>query len=300
MPKPSRITLASVAALLTVVSPIALITPTASAMQAPGILNGVLNTATQSGVLNRTVDAATNAATNAGPIATAPRQNGVLGGVFGCDASGSTQRIGAIGGGIVGGLVGSRINKTIGTIAGGALGAAAGSWIGCKLQRSSQTRAQRAAERAAATGQGQSWSDPETGASGTSSVLGTNGTSLSGLRLAKGVTPLSDYMQGGQTATAAKAVIIRSAPSASSTNLGSLRAGEAAIVSATTRDGAWSLVSQNGVGRGYVSSPLLRSTATASTGCKKVQQTFDVGGRTETDTMNACPDGSGGWLFSRT
>jgi uncharacterized protein YgiM (DUF1202 family) len=129
--------------------------------------------------------------------------------------------------------------------------------------------------------------------------MGSNGSSLPGLRLAKGVTPLSDYNQGGQTATAAKTAIIRSAPSASSTNLGSLRAGEAAMVSATTRDGAWSLVSQNGVGRGYVSSPLLRGTANAETGCKTVKQTFDVAGKAETDTMNACPDGSGGWLFSR-
>jgi uncharacterized protein YcfJ len=82
--------------------------------------------------------------------ADAPKRGGVLGGIFGCQADGEKQIIGAAAGGVIGGLLGNRIagsgSRTLGTIIGGALGGAAGSVIGCKLQKTDQAKAERAAQ----------------------------------------------------------------------------------------------------------------------------------------------------------
>ena len=231
---------------------------------------------------------------------TAQSNGGLLGNVFGCSAPGSTQIIGAVGGGVVGGLVGNKVQKTFGTIAGGAIGAAAGSWLGCKLQRSSQVRAERAAQNAAVTGQGQTWSDPANGASGRSDVVAGHGQSLAGLRLAQGVTPIADYQMGGGITTVAKAANVRGAPAVSAPLLGKLRPGQTVTVSALTRDSSWSLISQDGIGQGYVATALLGPTRPDTAGgCKVIRQTVQSGGQSQSELLNACPNANGGWTFSR-
>ncbi|WP_312161336.1 glycine zipper 2TM domain-containing protein [Phenylobacterium sp.] len=105
------------------------------------------------------------------------RQGSPLSSIFGCDAGGDKQAGGAVIGGLVGGVVGSNLAKnerTLGAVLGAAAGAAAGSYIGCRMQRSDQQKAQAAAEYALDRGGSQSWSNPETGASGDVRVVSTS------------------------------------------------------------------------------------------------------------------------------
>ena len=114
---------------------------------------------------------------------------------------------------------------------GAAAGAAAGSYIGCRMQRSDQQKAQYAAQNALDRGGSQSWSNPETGASGDVRVVSTsNGggkpVSLSGLRFANGVEPAGAYEAASGPYTAPKAVNIRARPTTSAPVVGKLSGGQ--------------------------------------------------------------------------
>jgi outer membrane lipoprotein SlyB len=234
------------------------------------------------------------------------RKSGFLGGIFNCNASGSKQEIGAIAGGVLGGFLGNRIagsgSRTLGTILGGALGAAAGSALGCKLQKNDQVKAQRAIEAAVVSGKDQSWKSDETGASGTVQVSKTaNGTTLDGIKFADGVEPATGYTRVGGTYVTASNANVRAAPAASAKLLGTLPSGQRVWVPASVSGQPWMLVSQDGVGQGYVSAPLLkRSAAQTASGCKMVKQTVDVpGSGAQSETYQACKGKDGQWAMTR-
>lgn len=234
---------------------------------------------------------------------TARSGGGFLSGIFGCPADGDKQKIGAIAGGVLGGVLGNRIggrgSRTLGTLLGGAMGAAAGSWLGCKLQRSDQEKAERALENAVVSGENQSWTSPETGASG--SVTPVSAPGLSDLRFADGVEPADGYAKIGGAFVSTGTVNVRSMPSTQGRVLGQLAPGQRIWVPAAVQGQPWVLISDNGVAQGYVSRSLLRqeSTATASN-CKLVKQTISVpGAADETETLQACKDASGQWVMTR-
>ena len=234
-----------------------------------------------------------------------PRRGGLLGGIFGCSASGNGQTIGAVGGGVLGAVLGNRIagsgSRTLGTVIGGALGAAAGSAIGCKLQKNDRDRAERAAQRAVQTGQGQTWKNEETGASGRVDVANANGVALGDLKFADGVEPASGYTKVANSFTAASAANIRSAPGTNATVRGKLVAGQRVWVPAAVKGQPWMLIAENGVGQGYVSAPLLkRATDVAASSCKMVTQTVAVPGEAEqAETYQACKGKDGQWVMTR-
>jgi outer membrane lipoprotein SlyB/uncharacterized protein YraI len=253
--------------------------------------------------------------TTAAPVDTAvAEQNapersgrGFLGNVFGCEASGSKQVIGAVAGAAVGGLLGNRIagsnNRALGTILGGTLGGVAGSWLGCKLQRNAQVKAQRAVEQAAVTGKNQTWSDPESGASGDVKVSkGATAADLAGFKLASGVEPASAYNSTTGSYIATAAANVRSAPSTSGKVLARLASGDSVFVPAGVKGSPWLLVSQNGIGQGYVSSALLKpaTTKTAASKCRMIEHTVETqGGAPETEKLQACPGADGQWTMTR-
>ncbi|MFM9977838.1 MAG: SH3 domain-containing protein [Sphingomonadaceae bacterium] len=235
----------------------------------------------------------------------APRSGGFLGGLFGCAADGDKQVIGAAAGVAVGGLLGNQIagrgSRTLGTLIGGALGAAAGSAIGCKLQKTDRDRAERAAQAALETNSNQDWTNAETGASGTVAIGQTDGIALGNMTFASGVEPATGYVKVGQSFTAGSTVNVRSAPGTRAPVLGKLAAGQRVWVPAAVKGQPWMLVSENGVGRGYVSAPLLKraTTATASN-CKMVTQTVSLPGEPEAaERYQACKDTAGQWTMTR-
>jgi surface antigen len=240
------------------------------------------------------------------PDETAQR-GGFLGNVFGCSASGNKQIIGAGGGAVLGGLLGNQIagrgSRALGTILGGVLGSAAGSWLGCKLQRNDQVKAQRAVERAAVEGKDQTWSSDESGASGDVKVSqGTTRTDLSGITLASGVEPATAYDGTSGAYVATTTANVRSAPSTNGKILSRIPSGSQIWVPAGVKNAPWLLVSQDGVGQGYVSAPLLRkATTTVASRCRMIEHTVHTpGADAETEKLQACPDASGKWVMTRT
>src|SRR5436190_12545072 len=151
-------------------------------------------------------------------------------GVTGCSAPGGKQEVGAVLGAVAGGLIGSKVgghHDTAETLIGAGAGAAAGSAVGCEMQKN-RTQAQ---------------------ASG-----GTY--TRNGYRLSSDIQPAS-YNRMGETFVAASTVNMRSAPSANSGRVGSLRRGERFQAMASVRGSEWILVGQNGVGVGYVRADLV-------------------------------------------
>jgi uncharacterized protein YgiM (DUF1202 family) len=229
-------------------------------------------------------------------------------GILGCSADGGKQVPGAVIGGVVGGLLGNRIagrnSRTLGTLLGGALGAAAGSAIGCRLQKNDRVKAERAMNDALAKNENQTWKSEDTGASGTVVVGQTaaKGADLGGLSFAKGVEPADGYTKVGAAYVTSGAANVRSAPGLQGKILGQLPAGTNVWVPASVNGAPWLLVSQDGVGRGYVSNALLsRAKAqTTATGCKMVKQTVSLPGEgSASETYQACKDASGQWNMTR-
>jgi surface antigen len=236
---------------------------------------------------------------------TAPKKGGLLGGIFGCSASGNAQTIGTVAGGALGAVLGNRIagsgSRTLGTVIGGALGAAGGSLVGCKLQQRDRDRAERAAQTAVQTGQSQEWRNEETGASGRVDVADAGGSALGDLKFADGVEPASGYTKVGSSYIATANANIRSAPGTKATVLGKLASGQRIWVPASVKGQPWMLISEGGVGQGYVSAPLFkRATNVAASNCKMVTQTVAVPGEVEqAETYQACKGKDGAWVMTR-
>lgn len=235
-----------------------------------------------------------------------PRSDGLLGGIFGCSADGSSQGIAAAIGGAAGGLLGNRIagrgNRTLGTILGAAVGAAAGSAIGCKLQQKDRDRAEQAAEKALETGEGQSWSNDETGASGQVTVQNAaSGSGLGDLRFASGVEPAAGFVKVGESYTTRSAANLRAGPGTHTAVRGTLPAGQRLWVPAQVKGQPWMLVAEDGVGQGYVAASLLtRTTNSVNANCKLVTQTVSLPGEAEqAETYRACQDSGGQWTMTR-
>jgi outer membrane lipoprotein SlyB len=230
-----------------------------------------------------------------------------IGGIFGCSAEGDKQTVGAVAGGALGGLLGNRIagrgNRTLGTILGGVLGAAAGSALGCKLQKDDRVKAERALEQAVLTGKDQDWQSDATGVSGRVEV-GQNdqGADLANLRLAAGVEPADGYTRVGGAYVSTTTANVRSAPGTNAKVLGRLAAGQRVWVPAAVKGQPWVLVSDQGLGQGYVSAPLLKKavSGTAANGCRLVKQTISQpGAAEETETLQACRSANGEWTMTR-
>ncbi|HEY1126043.1 MAG TPA: SH3 domain-containing protein [Sphingobium sp.] len=247
-------------------------------------------------------NSSSSAATNSGS------GGGFLGGILGCSAEGGKQGTGAVIGGVVGAVLGNRIagrgSRTLGTLLGGALGAAAGSAVGCKLQKNDRDKAERAAQDALETGEAQSWSNADTGASGHVEVTDASvatGPALAGLKFPDGVEPAGNFSKVGDSFTTRSAATLRSGPSTAATVRGTLPAGMRVWVPAQVTSQPWMLVAERGVALGYVSSSLLtRSTTVAASNCKMVTQSVSVPGETEqSESYQACKGSDGAWTMTR-
>lgn len=234
------------------------------------------------------------------------RSGGFLGGIFGCSADGNKQGTAAVIGGLAGAFLGNRIagrgSRALGTLLGGAVGAAAGSAVGCKLQKNDRDKAEAAAQRAFETGQSQTWTNEETGASGRFDIANSASASgVSGLKFADGVDLAGSYDKIGNSYTTRAAANVRAAPNSSAKIRGTLPAGQALWIPAQVKGQPWMLISENGVAQGYVHNTLLTKTvSTAAANCKLVTQSVSVPGEAEqSETYQACKGSDGAWTMTR-
>jgi uncharacterized protein YraI len=132
-------------------------------------------------------------------------------------------------------------------------------------------------------------------------VANAGGMALADLKFADGVEPASGYTKVGNSFTATAGANIRSAPGTGATVLGKLATGQRVWVPAAVRGQPWMLISEGGVGQGYVSAPLLkRATNLVASNCKMVTQTVAVPGEAEqAETYHACKGKDGQWTMTR-
>jgi uncharacterized protein YgiM (DUF1202 family) len=125
---------------------------------------------------------------------------------------------------------------------------------------------------------------------------------LANLKLAAEVEPADGYTRVGGAYVSTTTANIRSAPGTDSKVLGRLATGQRVWVPAAVKGQPWVLVSDGGLGQGYVSAPLLkRAVGTANAnGCRLVRQTVSQPGATEeTETLQACRGANGEWTMTR-
>ena len=243
----------------------------------------------------------------AAPLASAPTQalaQNPLSRLFSCEQSGNRQEGGAVVGALLGAALGSQVSKnerTLGAVAGAALGAAAGSYVGCRMQSTDTARAQAATKAALDQGASQSWTNPQTGASGRIDVLSSSyGPPVAGssLRFAPGVQAQATYDAAGGRYYAPGTVNLRAGPSTRAAIAGKLAAGEQFDALGLT--GGWGLVGRYGQAVGYASASVVRpSGATIQASCRSVQTTTSTRGYgAQTQRYNACRDARGEWQLT--
>ena len=203
-----------------------------------------------------------------------------LSSIFACNNPGNRQGTGAVVGALVGGLAGNQIadnDRRSGTVIGALVGAAAGSMIGCKMQTQDQQRAQSVTQQALASGASQSWSNPQTGASGRVDIVntfnyggqqtyqggyqGNNGynqaynarPTVNTVRYAQDVERPREFQPSEGVYAATGNVVIRSGPSKRARQLGSLRNGETFDGLVRVEGTDWVLAMRDGQAVGYVS-----------------------------------------------
>lgn len=174
-----------------------------------------------------------------------------------CDTIG--QMIGVVIGGTAG-IFGTRAagSNTVVQILATVGGAAAGAWLGgqfaCYLTRDDQEKMATASQKTAVTGQTTTWSNPNTGASGTAEVIRTEDVEKqASIPVLKGrvskVPPLDLIGQPYQATTQAN---VRGGPGSDFVVVDLLRKGETVTVAGKVKGQPWYMINQNGVGAGFV------------------------------------------------
>lgn len=233
-----------------------------------------------------------------------------LGSLYGCDAQGSANTSGAVIGGLVGALAGSQVSKNeraLGAVIGAGVGAAIGNNIGCRMDRKAKLDAQAAFEKALETGKAQSWSDPQSGASGRIEVLGPATSNAGGSsntsgrwRYAQGVTVANRVGSAGGTYASSSRINMRAAPNTAAAVVDRLQANEPFEVAGAVA-GGWLAVTEDGFIQGYVSRSVVRPAGGGggSGDCRLVQQTVSERGQASyRERFNACRDASGAWSLT--
>lgn len=227
-----------------------------------------------------------------------------LNSLYGCDAAGSKDTTGAVVGGLVGALAGSQISKNergLGAVIGAGIGAAIGNNIGCRMDRKARQDAQTAFQQALDTGRAQSWSDPQTGASGSIRVIASAErpspppARIGAWRFAQGIAPAVRASSVGGAYAASNRVNVRAAPNAGAQVVDRLRPGEEVTIGGAVA-GGWLAVVEDGYIQGYVARSAMRPTDGDGGGCRLVEQTVDEPGQAPyRERFNACRDAAGTW-----
>lgn len=169
---------------------------------------------------------------------------------------------------------------------------------------------------ALATGAIQSWKNPETGSSGKVKVLKEEtSTKDAEIEILKdGVKKVPPIELLGTNFTSTGPANVRGGPGTDYKPVGRLAPGTVVTVVGKVKGKNWYMISQGGVGTGFVSAPLLKETPTVAASteqkpegargsfvtkadqtCKTVEQSVtQTNGKTETQVVTACR-GVNGW-----
>ncbi|MFD2644453.1 SH3 domain-containing protein [Pseudomonas japonica] len=238
-----------------------------------------------------------------------------------CESMGTKEKIGATIGVITGGVVankwGDKDNKGISTALGVAAGYFIGSSIGKYLDERDKQHMAQSTHQAISTGKTQTWTNPETKTSGEARVVETKKEPKPVVvpvlkSKVKQIPPLDII---GDTYRAKSISNVRGGPGADYVKTGSLKAGETVNVVGKVKTGDWYLISQDGVGSGFVSSPLMEhvpgeippssGTTIAQSDiaqqqvaservCRTIEQSVSLpDGSQKSETIEACQGGDG-------
>lgn len=247
--------------------------------------------------------------------------------LVGCQSTGGNkQDIGQIAGAVIGGVIGSQVgdsdgSRVAGIAVGALLGGLLGSEIGRYLDEQDRQRLSTATQEAIYSNKDSSWKNPDSGVAANVRVKDVSTTTRqSQVRVLKDsidhVPPLD--LDGG-IYRVRKTANMRGGPSTDYKVVDSLPAGSEVDVIGKVQGKNWYMLSESGVGKGFVYANLLAPTgrlsattnaATQQMGvetvqvstqvtCKEVeQQVTTPQGDTKTHTVKACQNPDGGWVIS--
>ena len=211
----------------------------------------------------RTLTVLTLAATLAAlPAAPVLAQNG--NGSKSQSDSGNSKLFGHLIGAGVGALLGSQVGGGKGKLAAVAVGALAGAWLGGelagRLTRSDQQGIAQTTNTALETGEPQSWTNPDTGVQTRVAVkeqtIERAPLESQGLRSRPWETPPLRYENAWYRAL--KTSNVRSGPGTDYAVMDKVTRGERVAVVGRVRGENWYLISEGGLGSGYVHASLLQ------------------------------------------
>ena len=228
--------------------------------------------------------------------------------------AGST--LGGVGGYFLGGALGGAVTTTVVTLAGAAAGAWLGTQIAAYLSEEDQQRAAQSFQTAAATGEANSWKNPETGVSGTTEVVSTRTASQP-----VAVPVLKDRVEQvppldliGEPYVATRSADVRGGPGTDYRTVAELESGKTVMVAGKVQAAEWYMISEGGAGSGFVATDRLDKAAldaalamgatpageveeqlvTAAQTCRTVQQTITLAdGSTHAEDVTACQTANG-------
>ncbi|MBX3631260.1 MAG: SH3 domain-containing protein [Nitrosomonas sp.] len=233
----------------------------------------------------------------------------------------SKQQTGTAIGGTIGAVLGNQFggnNKVMWTTFGALGGALLGNQIGKFLDERDQQRMVQVTEQTIATGQTHTWSNPENNTRGEARVIATE-TKQEPVKvkvLKKKISKVPPLDIIGQTYRATTNSNLRGGPGTDYVVVGNLTENEIVNVVGKVRDKDWYLISHDGVGSGFIHTPLLEAAPTeaptppetpiaesdvgeehvaANRVCRKIEQSVSLAnGSSHTETIDAC-QGPTGW-----
>ena len=250
----------------------------------------------------------------------------VLGSGTGCASlENQKEKLGTVVGGTIGGALGSLVDdedvRKWTTVIGTIVGSIIGREIGQYLDEQDRKRLAESTTVALTTGEVQSWHNPSTGTRArvavTSSETRRETVEMKVLKDRIQETPplemVGAYYQARQNTN------VRGGPGTNFVRVGSLSSGQTVEVVGKVRGKSWYMISEGGVGTGFVASRLLRPTeemvtertvslpagqitssnVDAELVCRTVEQTVQLeDGTTREDTVKACQQSDGSWRVS--
>lgn len=225
--------------------------------------------------------------------------------------------LGAIVGGAAGYLFGGKYKK-VATVLGAVAGGFIGNKLGKYLDERDKQRMEEVTKQTISTGKTHSWSNPEAKTSGKAELVATETkeepVKVKVLKKKIAQVPPLDIL--GQTFRTLKSTDLRGGPGSDYEVVGKLAEGKAVNIVGKVKTSDWYLISEDGIGSGFIETSLLEPAPTevpASSGrqiaetdvaehevssnqiCRKVEQSVSLAdGSSHSETIEAC-QGPNGW-----
>ncbi len=218
--------------------------------------------------------------------------------------------IGGIIGGGLGQIFGKKGDKTVTTIIGVAVGAFVGSRVAKALSKRDREHLANATQQTVSTGQPQKWTGDK--ASGRTELVSSDRRKVNmSVAVLDRVTQLPPLDFINTNYIALKQGNILGGPGTQYKPVGALKKNEVVTVTGKVQNAPWYLVSQNGVGTGFVPQSALKATADLPTQtaalqgavetrqtqvertCRTVKQTVIVNGKEQSENVTACQTANG-------